>query len=224
MTDNRMSGLTMLAGQLGIILTLSLHPSGKITPAQVDQMVHKLITVHSLALASLPLMILGALGLSRLLSSPNRLSVAAFAIYSFAVAAMLSGVVIDGLVMPRLLPHLAEAAQASAAGQAPASATAAGDAWRALFKYNGYLDMAFVQVALVATAIAIIAWSLAMVISRKLSRAIGIYGLVLGAIAIVALFSGALGAEHAISIIVFGQATWFVIVGVLLCACPDSVQ
>ena len=58
MTDNRLSGIAMIAGQLGLILTLSLHPSGKITPAQVDQMVHKLIAVHSIALAGLPLMTL----------------------------------------------------------------------------------------------------------------------------------------------------------------------
>ena len=225
MTDNRLSGIAMIAGQVGLLLTLSLHPSGKITPAQVDQMVHKLIAVHSIALAGLPLMILGALGLSRLLSSfdrdrpnRNRLSVAAFVIYSFAIAASLSGIVIDGLVMPHLLPHLAEATQASAAassGGQPA-VSASGEVWRALFKYNGYLDMAFVQLSLVATGIAVITWSIAMLLGRTFPRATGIYGLSLGIIALIALFSGALGAEHALMIIVFGQATWFLIVGGLL--------
>jgi hypothetical protein len=157
------------------------------------------------------------------LSSRNRLSVAAFVIYCFAIAAMLSGIVIDGLVMPHLLPHLADAAQAAAAsagGHPAIAAPASADVWRALFKYNGYLDMAFVQLSLVATAVAVIAWSLAMLWS-KLSRATGIYGLILGVIALIALFSGALGAEHAIMIIVFGQSTWFLIVGGLLCASPD---
>ena len=115
MTDNRLSGFAMSAGQVGLILTLSLHPSGKISPTEVDQMVHKLIEVHSIALAGLPLMILGALGLSSFLSFSNRLSVAAFVIYSFAIAASLSGIVIDGLVMPHILPHLADAAKAAAA-------------------------------------------------------------------------------------------------------------
>jgi hypothetical protein len=220
MTDNRLSGIAMIAGQLGLILTLSLHPSGKITPAQVDQMVHKLIAVHSIALAGLPLMILGALGLSHMLSSfdRNRLSVVAFVIYSFAIAASLSGIVIDGLVMPHLLPHLAEATQASAAassGGQPA-VSASGEVWRALFKYNGYLDMAFVQLSLVATGIAVITWSIAMLLGRTFPRATGIYGLSLGIIALIALLSGALGAEHALMIIVFGQATWFLIVGGLL--------
>jgi hypothetical protein len=224
----------MIAGQVGLLLTLSLHPSGKITPAQVDQMVHKLIAVHSIALAGLPLMILGALGFSRMLSSfnrnshsnsnRNRLSVAAFVIYSFAIAAILSGIVIDGLVMPHILPHLAEAAQASAAASSAGqpAASAAGDVWRALFKYNGYLDMAFVQLSLVATAIAVITWSVAMWVGA-FPRAIAIYGLILGVIALVALFSGALGAEHALMIIVFAQATWFLTVGGLLCTRPDPV-
>jgi len=231
MTDNRRSGIAMIAGQVGLLLTLSLHPSGKITPAQVDQMVHKLIAVHSIALAGLPLMILGALGLSRLLSSfnrdrpnRNRLSVAAFVIYCFAIAASLSGIVIDGLVMPHLLPHLAEAAQASAAASSGAqpAASATADSWRALFKYNGYLDMAFVQLSLVATAVAVITWSAAMLVGA-FPRALAIYGLILGVIALVALFSGALGAEHALTIIIFGQATWFLIAGGLLCTRRDPV-
>ncbi len=224
MTDNRLTGLALLAGQLGLILTLSLHPSGKITPAEVDHMVRKLIAVHSLALAALPLMILGALGLARALSSPNRLSIAGFVFYSFAIAAMLSGIVMDGLVMPRLLPHLAEAAQAAAAAahaSASAPAPTPGDAWHALMRYNGYVDMAFVQVAMIASAVAILVWSIVMILGKMLPRAAGIYGLVLAAIVIIGLISGAFGAEHAITIVVFGQASWFIVVGGLLCAQPQ---
>jgi hypothetical protein len=228
MTDNRLSGIAIIAGQLGLILTLSLHPSGKISPAEVDQMVHKLIAVHSIALAGLPLMIIGALGLVRVLSSRNRLSVAAFVIYSFAIAASLSGIVIDGLVMPHLIPHLADAAKASAAaasaGGQPAAGASAGEVWHALLKFNGYLDMAFVQFSLVATAVAIIAWSVAMLLGKILPSGTAVYGLILGVTALAALFSGALGAEHALMIIVFGQSTWFLIVGGLLCARPDTVS
>ena len=225
MTDHRLAGIALIAGQLGLILTLALHPSGKITPAEVDAMVRKLIAVHSIALASLPLMILGALGLARALwPAPNRLSVVAFVLYVFGIAALLSGIVIDGLVMPRLLPHLADAAQAAAAqahGSAPAPAAPA-DTWRTLMKYNGYLDMAFVQVSMIASAAAI-AWSCAMIFgantSGKLfSRGAGAYGLILGVLVLAGLFTGLFAAEHAISIVVFGQASWFIVVGSLLCA------
>ena len=224
MTDNRLSGVAMIAGQVGLILTLSLHPSGKISPTEVDQMVHKLIEVHSIALAGLPLMILGALGLSSFLSFSSRLSVAAFVIYSFAIAASLSGIVIDGLVMPHILPHLADAAKAAAAGGQPsAAASGAGDIWRALIKYNAYLDMAFVQLSLVATAVAVMTWSVAM-LRATFPRPTAIYGLILGVISLVAVFSGALRSEHALMIIIFGQATWFLLVGGSLCTRPDPVK
>jgi len=224
MTDNRLAGIALIAGQLGLILTLALHPSGKITPGEVDAMVRKLLAVHSIALAGIPLMILGALGLARALwPAPNRLSIAGFVIYVFGIAALLSGVVIDGLVMPRLLPHLADAAQAAGAqahGSAPVAA--AGDTWRTLMKYNGYLDMAFVQVSMIATAGAIAAWSCAMIFGaptfgRLFSRANGVYGLILAVLVIVGLFSGMFGAEHAIYMVVFGQASWFIAAGGFLC-------
>ncbi len=223
MTDNRLSGMAMIAGQAGLLLTLSLHPHGKISPAEVDQMVRKLLAVHSIALAGLPFMILGALGLVRAVSSRNRLAVAAFVIYCFAIAASLSGIVIDGLVMPHLLPHLVDTAKASTAAAAGAqpNGAASGEVWHDLLRYNGYLDMAFVQLSLVATAVAVIAWSTAMLPGKIFPRT-GIYGLILGVVVLVALFSGALGAEHALMIIIFGQATWFLIVGGLLCARPDT--
>jgi len=85
-------------------------------------------------------------------------------------------------------------------------------------KYNGYLDMAFVQVSMIASAAAILIWSIVMVFGKRLSRPAGIYGLVLGAIVIIAVFSGALGAEHAITMVAFGQASWLIIVGGVLCA------
>jgi hypothetical protein len=125
--------------------------------------------------------------------------------------------------MPHILPHLADAEKAAAAGGQPgAAASGASDAWHALIKYNSYLDMAFVQLSLVATAVAIITWSVAM-LRATFPRPTAIYGLILGAIALVAVFSGALRSEHALMIIIFGQATWFLIVGGSLWARPDPV-
>lgn len=214
MTDNRMSGLALLAASAGLILTLSLHPSGRITPAQVDQMVRKLVAVHSLGLATLPIMFLGALGVARVLASPNRLGIVGLVLYGFAAAAMLCGVVADGLVTPSLLREMVAAS--------PGTSTS--DAVRMVFKYNNYLDMAFVQVSMVASAAAIAVWSVAIVRSAALSRGVGIYGLILGVIVLLAVFSGALKAEHAISVVVLGQCSWFFIVGVLLWRLQEPVS
>jgi hypothetical protein len=214
MTDNRMSGLALLAASAGLILTLSLHPAGRITPAQIDQMVRKLVAVHSLGLATLPLTFLGALGLSRVLASPNRLGIVGLVFYGFAAVAMLCGVVADGLVTPSLLRQMVAAA--------PGTSTS--DAWRMIFKYNDYLDMAFVRVSMVASAAAIAVWSVAIVRSTTLPRGIGIYGLILGVITMLAVFSGRLNPEMEIHIGVVGQCSWFLIVGMLLWRLPEPVS
>jgi hypothetical protein len=205
MTDDRMSGVALLAGQAGLILTLSLHPSGPMSQAQIDQLVHRLIYVHSLGLATVPIMVLGALGLSRALSSPNRLSVVAFVLYGFAAVAMFSGIVVDGFVTPSLLRQVAGASEGGA------------DFWRRVLRYNAFVDVALLQVSLVATATAIVAWSVGMLRITKFNRAAATYGLIIGVLAAIAVFSGSFGAEHAIGVVLLGQSTWFVLVGVLLC-------
>lgn len=212
MTDNRMSSLALLAASAGLILTLSLHPGGRITPAQVDQMVRKLVAVHSLGLATLPLMFLGALGLTRVLASPNRLGVVGLVLYGFAAVAMLCGVVADGLVTPSLLRELVAAAPGSSAS----------DGWHAIFKYNSYLDMAFVEVSMVASAIAIAAWSVAIVRGAVLPRGVGIYGVIYGVFVLLVVFSGKMKSEHAISVVVLGQCAWFFILGLLLWRLPET--
>ena len=204
MTDNRMSGLALIAGSAGLILTLSLHPSGPISPAQVEQMARKLIAVHSIGLFSLPFLFLGALGLSRTLAAPNRLGVVALVFYGFAITAMLCGVVADGLVTPSILRQIV------------AGGPSAGDGWRTIMRYNGYLDMSFVQVGMVASAVAIAMWSLAILRGTVLGRGVGVYGLILGVLAVAAVFSGFMGAEHAMSMVILGQVSWFIVIGGLL--------
>jgi hypothetical protein len=51
MTDNRLSGLALISGPGGIIITMSLHPTGHVAAAQVEPMIRMLIAVHALALA-----------------------------------------------------------------------------------------------------------------------------------------------------------------------------
>lgn len=212
MTDNRMSGLALLVASVGLILTLSLHPSGRITPAQVDQMVRKLVAVHSLGLATLPIMFLGALGLARVLAAPNRVGIVGLVLYGTAAIAMLCGIVADGLVTPSLLREMVAATPG----------TSSGDAWRVIFRYNNYLDMAMVQVSMVASAIAIAVWSVAIVRGADLPRGVGIYGAVYGAFVLLIVFSGKMKSEHAISVVVLGQCIWFFILGVLLWRLPES--
>src|SRR5208283_6183209 len=73
MTDDRMSGLALIASSVAGIITMSLHPTGHdlFVPGQLDSVIRVLVAVHALALVSLPVCFLGALGLSRRLAAAD---------------------------------------------------------------------------------------------------------------------------------------------------------
>jgi hypothetical protein len=206
MTDDRRSGVALIAGSVAGIITMILHPTGKVGPGGVESMVRMLVAVHSLALASLPVLFLGAWGLSRRVARADRLAMAALVLYAFAAVAVMNAAVFDGLVAPNLIRQIITAAPE------------ARDGWRLVFNYNSYLNQAFARVFAVASSMAIVLWSVAIVRSGALSRGVGIYGCVLGAFTVIGMLSGLLNPDvHGFGLIIFGQALWFILIGASLC-------
>jgi hypothetical protein len=208
MTDDRLGGIAMIAGAVGGIITMILHPSGRdlFVPGQLEPMAYLGVGVHALALASLPVGFLGALALSRRTDSPNRLAVAALVVYGFSLAAVMVAAVASGLVAPGLVREIVTGPPTASAG------------WRMVFDYNGRLNQAFARVFAVASSAAIVLWSVAIVRSRALAPGVGIYGLLLGPAIIIAVGSGQLRPDvHGFGLVILGQAVWFIVVGALLC-------
>jgi hypothetical protein len=188
-----------------MIITMAVHPHGAISPAQVESMARNLTIVHSLALASLMVLFLGALGLAQRLKRADRLDIAALVLFAFASVAVMSAAVMDGLVAPNILRRLVEAG------------AGAGESWRIVFRYNFEINQAFARLYAVTSSIAIILWSISMLKNRALARGLGIYGCVIGPVAVLAVASGRLGMDvHGFGAVVLGQAIWFVTAGVLL--------
>jgi hypothetical protein len=216
MTDDRMSGLALIAGSVAGIITMSLHPTGHdlFAPGQLDPMARMLVAVHALALVSMPVSFLGALGLSRRLASPlesplespDRLAIAALVTYAFALLAVMNAAVADGLVAPAI------------ARQMVAAAPSANEGWRLMFRYNFWQNQAFAQVFVVASSAAILLWSASILRSGALARGVGVYGCILGPLTLLAVFSGHLElTAHGFGLVIFGQALWLITVGALLC-------
>src|SRR5271169_1406269 len=107
MTDERRSAIALIAGSAGMIITMVSHPGGKISPAEVDHVARMLIVVHSLALASIPVVFLGASGMSRWLG--DRLAWAGLVLYGLASIAVMNAAVCDGLLAPNLMKHIVSA-------------------------------------------------------------------------------------------------------------------
>jgi hypothetical protein len=205
MTDDRKSGLALIAGSVGMIVTMAAHPHGNISPAQVESMARNLTIVHSLALASLIALFLGVLGLSQRLKSADRLDIVGFVLFAFASIGVMSAAVMDGLVAPNILRRMVEAGAANAEG------------WRTVFRYNFEVNQGFARLYAVTSSIALIFWSVSILRNRTLSRGLGIYGCAIGVAAVVAVASGLAMDVHGFGAIVLGQAIWFVTAGTLLC-------
>lgn len=189
------------------MITMSLHPvagAHPITPDQFEKLATLLIGVHVLAIAGVPFSFLGAFALTRRLDSPGRLALVGLVIYSLGLVAVTIAPAISGLVGTEILRHIIARGADS-------------DQWRTLMAYNFLINQAFAKIFVVASCSAVALWSLKVVTSRTLPVAIGIYGLLLGPVVVIALISGVLSLDaHGFGLVIFSQAIWFIVAGILL--------
>ncbi len=111
---------------------MALHPSGRVAPEQMESMIRMLIGVHALALASTPVLFLGAWGLSWRSPNRDRLTLAALVFYTFALLAVMNAAVADGLVTPNIFRQMV----------ASAGAPAAIDGWKMVSRCCSYVNQA----------------------------------------------------------------------------------
>jgi hypothetical protein len=207
MTDNRMSGAALIAGMIASIITMAFHPTahdvmGPDHSASIAMQVN--IAVHTLALLFIPIIFLGAFGLTQRLASPNRLALSALVFLGFAEVAIMIAAAASGLIATGLYHHMLAD---------PSTA----DSWRPVLQLNGHINQAFALIYAVASSFAIVLWSAAILRSNIFSRTLGIFGCFLGPITILAVVSGHIRLNvHGFGAIVLGQAIWFISAGVLL--------
>ena len=182
---------------------MALHPTGadlnyilKIAPVVVG--------THSLALASLALVVLGFLGLTVRLSE-DVLATAGMVTFAFGAVAAMCAAVLNGLALPSfVLQH----AQSDAATL---------EVIRLILGYNHALNAAFARVFMAATAVAVVFWSIAIVRTRSLPSWTGVVGGVAGVGALGMLLVGAIGVDvHDFGLFVFGYSAWAILIGLQL--------
>jgi hypothetical protein len=184
-----------------MIITMISHPGGKISPAEGDHVARMLIVVHSLALASIPVIFLGAWGMSRRIGGPDRLAWAGLMLYALASIAVMNAAVCDGLLAPNLIRQIVSATPETR------------DGWRMVMNYNFLMNQAFARVYAVASSLAVVLWAVSILRNKTLGRGVGIYGAALGAVTVAGIFSGFLTPDrHGFGMLIFGQAIWFLIV------------
>lgn len=184
-----------------MIITMISHPGGKISPAEVDHVARMLILVHSLALASIPVIFLGAWGMTRRIGGADRLAWAGLVLYAIASIAVMNAAVFDGLMAPVLMRKIVAASPETR------------DVWQTLMNFNFQMNQAFARVYAVGSSLAVMLWSVSILRYRTIGRGVGIYGVVLGVVTVAGICSGILTPDrHGFGMLIFGQAIWFLIV------------
>jgi len=212
-TDYRKSGLALIAGSLGGLITMMLHPTARdlMVPGEFDAVVRLNVAVHSLALISVPVLFLGALGLTRYLGSPSRLSLAALVIYGYGCMAVMNAGAFSGFIAPGVLRQIAAASGGSQ------------DAWRVALHYTGDLNQAFARMFVVASSVSVLLWSLDWMRFGRLGSALGMYGCLVGIVVPLALLTDHVRLNvHGFGAIVVVQSIWLITAGTFLCRVPEA--
>jgi hypothetical protein len=215
MKDNRLGGTALIIGAITGMITMSLHPvagAHPITPEQFGKLATLMIGVHVLAIAGVPFSFLGALALTRRLDSPDRLALVGLVVYSLGLVATTIAPTMSGLVGTEVIRHIIASGARS-------------EQWRTMMEYNFLVNQAFARIFVVASCGAIVLWSLMIVRSRAFPIAIGLYGLLLGPVIIIAMMGGGLALDvHGFGLVIFSQAIWFIVVGIFLLRSKETLS
>lgn len=204
MSDDRKSGIALIAGSVGGILTMAIHPTSAATLPMAGP-------AHSLAIASMVLLFLGACGLSRRIAARDRISFAALITFGFACVGIFIAAGISGFVVPDIMKHMSRDAPA-AAGQ-----------WHIVVDGIFQINQAFARIYSVASSAAIILWSISALRNGGLRRSVAIYGCVIAPLIILAITVGHLRLDvHGMAIVGLAQVIWFILVGSQLCSASTS--
>ena len=204
MTRDRNSGLALIAGALGGIATMAVHPSGRpnVTALQADHLVMASALVHSFAILSCVALFLGTVGLTIRLQSGARqamhLPFTALVVYGFsAVAVMIAGG-LSGFVLPELMARMAR------------DVVSTQQVYRLIISSLFQINQAFSRIYSVGGWLAILFWSIAAWGYRDLRRTLSVYGFIVSPLMIALLASGHVRLNiHGMGAVTVLQAIWF---------------
>ena len=202
MRRGTLGGTAMIAGAIMGLVTMLFHPTGHAVARDPAGQGALALAVHALAMLATPLAFYGGLALTRRLAPESELAELALVFYGASLVATVVAATASGLLAPPLVARTLTL---------DADARVASDA---VLRYNGSVNQAFARILVAASSIAIGLWSLVIVRARTMRRAIGVYGCVIAALALLALASGHLRLDvHGFGAVVLLQAVWLVAVG-----------
>jgi heme A synthase len=210
MTDDRKAGLAFIAGSIGGMVTMAIHPTsaGVLTPAQFERLAVVSGIAHSLAMVSFLVMFLGSIGLTRRLAAregerPDRLAISGLVGFGFGAVALLLATAVSGFIVPDIMRHMIRDGAANVSQ------------WRMIIDAVFQFNQAFARIYSVAASVAVMLWSVSALRNGGLGKVVAVYGCLIAPVLIVLIGVGHLRLNvHGMAVVVLAHAIWFVGVGV----------
>ena len=203
-SDDRRYGTLLITAAVVGLFVMAHHPNAHhivhaANPAGAAQMNR---IIHAIAIAAMPIQFLGLLGLTRRLG-PSILGQAGLVTQGFGLVAGMGAAVASGFVASSVTLDMVQAG--TSAQPSP------------LLGYTGLWNQGFAAVYVVATAISLVLWSVAMFSSPVFPKALAWLGIVVGtAVTLWQIFWIQHLGVHEFGLIVLGEAVWMVWSGVVL--------
>lgn len=207
MNDNRKAAFTLIAGSIGGMITMAIHPTGpgKLDPDHIGHLGRMSGIVHSLALVSIVLLFLGCCGLTRILAAPNRIAISALVTFGFSCGAIMIAATISGFVIPDIIRLMARDEAANA------------NQWRIAIASVFAINQAMARIYSVGTALAITLWSVCSLRQHQLSRGMATFGCVTAPLVALLVCAGHLRLDvHGMTAVVLSEVVWFTGMGIAL--------
>jgi len=200
----KQAGLALILFCLLLVCTIILHPSGG-SLEHLLSMSRLIVTTHTIAIFSLPIGGIGFWGLSRKIGRDHFASMLAFSMILLGlIAALLAGAT-NGLVLPIYLQHYKEATPGTLANITP------------MLQYGFAVNHAFDYIYTGAFAVAILCWSITILLTKKLPVWLGWFGIALFLLMAIIFLSGtAVNTVHGLRIFVTGMVAWILLTGSVL--------
>ena len=212
MTDNRKSGIALIAGSGGGIITMAIHPTagGALTVAQIERLALVSGFAHGLAIVSVVVLFLGACGLAKSIAAADRISFAGIVTFAFACVAIFVAATVSGFIVPATMKHMARDTAANM------------HLWQVVIDGIFQINQAFAAIYSVAASVAVALWSASVLRNGGFNRGIAVYGCIISGLIVIGIAIGHLRLNvHGMAAVWFGQAIWFVLAGAQLCT-PSS--
>lgn len=197
----KQAGVALIVFTLLILFTMILHPAGG-NFQHLQKILPVLVATHAAAILSLPFAAIGFWGLSRRIGAGNFLSVSGFAMSTLALLAALLAASANGLVLPLIIRQYQDASPGTI------------DAIRPILSYNHSINTAFDYIYTGTFCLAILFWSIAMLLTKQLPRWLAVLGTLVALFGWTILIAGISPASlYGFHLFVASVIIWTILVG-----------